>query len=355
VALGTPNACTDCHADRSAAWAAEAVARWFPGGRSGTPHYGEAIAAGRHGAVGADRALSAVAADATAPAIARATALSLLERPDAAAVGRAAADSEPLLRLGALAAATRLEPAARLGAVGPLLRDPLLAVHSEAARVLVDVPAPLWRPADRTALADGLAAYRAIQRTQADLPASHVNLALLELALGDAAAARRHYETALELAPWFVPAAVNLADLERAEGDEVAAEAQLRQALALAPEDAGLHHALGLALVRTGRRDEALEALARAAALDPESARYAYAHALILDATGHVDAALARLADAHRLRPGDREVLRALTTLSHRNGRKEEAERWARSWVEAFPDDEEARAILSSLSAGTAQ
>jgi hypothetical protein len=49
------------------------------------------------------------------------------------------------------------------------------------------------------------------------------------------------------------------------------------------------------------------------------------------------------------------QAIGALTTLSHRNGRKEEAERWARSWVEAFPDDEEARAILSSLSAGTAQ
>jgi predicted CXXCH cytochrome family protein len=349
VALGTPNACTDCHADRPATWAAAAVARWFPDGRSGTPHYGEALAAGRRGAVGAERALAALAADAGAPAIARATALSLLERPEAAAVGRAAADPEPLLRLGALEAAARLAPAARLGAVGPLLRDPLLAVRSEAARVLVDVPADLWRPADRTALADGLADQRAIQRTQVDLPQSHVNLALLELALGDAASARRSYETALRLAPWYVPAAVNLADVERVAGDEAAAEGHLRRALALAPDAAELHHALGLALVRTGRREEALEALARAAALAPESGRYAYVHALALDAAGQVEPALARLAEAHRLRPGDREVLMALATLSLRSGRREEGERWARSWLDAFPDDDEARALLAAL------
>lgn len=351
LALGTPNACTDCHADRSAAWAAAGVARWFPNGRSGAPHYGEALAAGRRGLAGADRGLDGLAADPSAPAIARATALSLLERPESATVRRAATDAEPLLRLGALEAAARLEPGPRLAAVGPLLRDPLLAVRSEAARVLVDVPAPLWRPAERTALADGLAEYRAIQQAQADLPQSHVNLALLETALGDLAAARHHYETALRLAPWFVPAAVNLADLERAAGDEAAAEAGLRRALALAPESADLHHALGLALVRAGRRDDALAELATAATLAPQSARYAYVHALALDAAGRADEALARLEDAHRLRPGDRDVLAALATLSLRAGRRAQAGRWARTWLEAFPDDEEARGLLASLTA----
>ena len=40
ISLGTPNACTPCHADRPAQWAAEAVAGWYPGGRQTTPHYG---------------------------------------------------------------------------------------------------------------------------------------------------------------------------------------------------------------------------------------------------------------------------------------------------------------------------
>lgn len=349
VSLGTPNACTDCHADRPPAWAAAALARWFPDGRAGTPHYGEAIAAGRRGAVGAERALAALAADLGAPAIARATALSMLESPTPGAVQRVAADSEPLVRLGALEAARRLAPAARLAAVGPLLRDPLRAVRIEAARVLADVPAGLWRPVDRTALADGLAAYREAQQAQADLPSSHLNLALLDLALGDLAAARRGYETALRLASWFVPAAVNLADLARIEGDEAAAEATLRRALAVVPESAELHHALGLALVRAGRADEALAALARAAALAPGQARYAYVHALALEAAGQGERALGVLAEAQRRRPGDREVLIALATLSIRAGWREDGVRWARALVEAFPDDPEARALLASL------
>jgi predicted CXXCH cytochrome family protein len=349
VAIGTPNACTDCHADRAPAWAADAVARWFPHGRSGTPHYGEALAAGRAGLPGADRALAAFAADQAQPGIARATALSLLERPGPEALRRAAADPDPLVRLGALEAAARAAPAERLGAVRPLLRDPLRAVRIEAARTLADVPPSLWVPAERAALADALAEYRAAQRAQADRPEPHVNLALLHLALGEPAAARREYETALRLAPWFVPAAANLADLERAEGNDAGAEALLRRALASAPESAELHHALGLALVRSGRRAEALAELERAVELAPAQVRFAYVLAVALNDAGEGDRALAVLSAAHQRRPGDREVLAALATLSIQAGHREEAIRYARALADAAPDDPEARALLTQL------
>jgi len=349
VAVGTPNACTDCHADRPAAWAADAVARWFPAGRSGTPHYGEALAAGRAGAPGADRALAALAADAGQPAIARASALALLASPGADALRRAAADPDPLVRLGALEAAARVEPGARLAALQPLLRDPLRAVRIEAARALADVPASFWRPAERAALADGLAEYRAAQLVEADRPEAHVNLALLHQGLGETQAARREYETALRLAPWFVPAAANLADLERAAGNDAAAEALLRSALASAPDAAELHHALGLALVRGGRREQALAELGRAAELAPEQARFAYVLGIALHDAGEGERALAVLSAAHQRRPGDRDVLVALATLSMQAGRREDAVRYARALAGAFPDDPEARALLAQL------
>ena len=44
-AIDTPNACTQCHTDRAADWAAQKVAEWFPQGRQTTSHYGVALAA----------------------------------------------------------------------------------------------------------------------------------------------------------------------------------------------------------------------------------------------------------------------------------------------------------------------
>jgi len=349
LAIGTPNACTDCHRGRPAAWAAEAVAKWFPKGRRGTPHYGEALAAGRRGAPGADRALAALAADTAQPGVARATALSLLAAPPAEAVQRGAGDADPLVRLGALEAAQRVEPAARLAAVQPLLRDPTLAVRIEAARVLADVPPPLWRLEDRVALADALGEYRAAQLVQADRPEAHVNLGLLHVSLGEPDAARREYETALRLAPWFVPAAVNLADLERALGRDDAAEQRLRAALVAAPEVAELHHALGLTLVRLGRHAEALAALERAATLVPDEGRYAYVLGVALFERGQPERAFAVLRAARERHPGDRAILHALATLSAEAGRTADAGRFARELAAAFPGDPDARALLESL------
>jgi tetratricopeptide (TPR) repeat protein len=352
-AIGAPNACTDCHAGKSAEWAADAVARWFPGGRAGRAHYGTALAAGRRGEPGADTKLLSAAGSDETPAIARASALALLADPSAPAardtLARALGDPDPLLRLGALAAAERLAPPERLAAIGPLLRDPLLAVRAEAARTLADVPAPLWRPEQRGALADGLAAYRATQRAVAERPESHLNLGLLHQRLGEVDAARREYETAIRLAPWFAPGYVNLADLERAAGRDARGEALLHRALERDPANADVQHALGLLLVRSGRADEALAALARAAELAPEQTRYALVWAIALHDRGDAARALDVLAAAHERRPGDLDVLGALAAFSRDAGRRDDAVRWARALVEAAPADPNARALLEEL------
>ncbi|HEY3186987.1 MAG TPA: cytochrome c3 family protein, partial [Solirubrobacteraceae bacterium] len=51
VKIGTPNACSGCHSDRTPAWATDAIARRY--GPDRAPHYGEALAAGRAGRPGA--------------------------------------------------------------------------------------------------------------------------------------------------------------------------------------------------------------------------------------------------------------------------------------------------------------
>ena len=43
VKLGTPNACNNCHTDKSAQWAADAVERWFGPHRKGPGHYADAF------------------------------------------------------------------------------------------------------------------------------------------------------------------------------------------------------------------------------------------------------------------------------------------------------------------------
>ncbi len=111
VSLGTPNACTQCHADRSAEWAAQTVSAWFPDGRETVPHFGTAPHAGRSGAADAEQQLDRLILDQSQPAVTRASALLLLPRyatsASEPALQTAIADPDPLVRLAAPRADTR--------------------------------------------------------------------------------------------------------------------------------------------------------------------------------------------------------------------------------------------------------
>src|SRR5271157_5296741 len=79
VRLGTPNACNDCHADKSAQWAADAIQSWHGPERKGFQHYAQAFHDAWAGDADAEALLAAVASDRSAPSFARASALAELQ------------------------------------------------------------------------------------------------------------------------------------------------------------------------------------------------------------------------------------------------------------------------------------
>jgi predicted CXXCH cytochrome family protein len=310
--LGTPDACTACHADRTAAWAAEAVAGWYGTSRRKEPHWGEAIHAGRTAAAGADEALLGVVADRAVPPIARATAVSLLPRyapPELApALGAAAADDDPLVRFAAARAASSVEPGARADLLLRLLADSVRAVRLEAGRSLAAVPAESFAAADRARLDTVLQEWRAAERRDADRAESHLNLASLAADLGALDEAERELEKAIRLDPAFAPARVNLADLWRARGREDEAERVLREAVLAVPQDAAVRYALALLLVRTGRVEEAVTEARNAADRAPDVPRYRVVLVLALERAGEAVPAGEALREAAARFPGDPEI-----------------------------------------------
>jgi Flp pilus assembly protein TadD len=230
-----------------------------------------------------------------------------------------------------------------------LLWDPVRAVRVEAVTAFADVKDAELESEARAAFARSLDEFRLAQRASAERPESHVNLGVVNAKRGELAAARRNYDAALALAPWFIPAWVNLADLERLEGREDEGEAALRRALAVDPQNASVRHALGLLLVRTRRPAEALAELRRASELAPDAPDFAYAWAIGLHSAGRTDEALAVLRQASRRSPGARNLLVALVTISRERGALAAARRHAAELVAAAPGDPAARALLASL------
>ncbi|UCE85699.1 MAG: tetratricopeptide repeat protein [Deltaproteobacteria bacterium] len=354
-ALGTPNACGDCHADRGVAWAEDQLDAWYGEARERRPHFAAALHAARRGQPQAGRALVELVDDPEQPAIARATALRLLrDLPSAeaqASVERALRDADPLVRAAALEALESRAPSARLRLAEPRLRDPVRVVRLRAASALASVPADRFDAAGRAALERALDEYRDAQWLNADRPDAHLNLGLLHAQRGEFESARAAYESALRLDPEFVPASVNLADLYRMQARDADGARVLLRALEVAPESAELHHALGLLRVRQGRLPDALDALARAAALAPDRTRYAYVYGVALHSSDQGERALSVLAQAHARRPGDRDLLVGLATISRERGDLVAALGYARKLAALAPDDPGARAFVVQLEA----
>jgi Tfp pilus assembly protein PilF len=352
LSLGTPNACTQCHRDKSNRWAADAALKWWGDKVRQETYYGQIAQAGRQELDGAQAALAAFVADAARPAIRRGTAASLLDPRDKgsrAALARALADPEPLVRHGALEAAGALEPSERLRLVSPLLSDSIRTIRIQAAQVLTSVPAGGMTATERAPFEAALAEYVQSQQVDADRAEAHLNLGALYLTQGDPARAEAEYRTAIALMPAIGGAWANLADLYRTQGREEEAEKTLRQGLEAAPRDPGVHHALGLALVRARRMPEAIAELRKAAELPPDRARYDYVYGVALDSIGQTPQAIAVLAAAQGRHPANREILEVLASFSAKAGDRRKAVEYAEKLVALAPESAEAKALLDSL------
>jgi len=357
VSLGTPNACTSCHADRDAGWAAAAVKSWFPVPHTPFQAYAETLDAGTKGAPGARAALLALAADPGQPAIARASALDRLDTlPDAAALPQLRAllrDGDPLVRRAAAGVYARL-PAEAQGDLLAMLADPVRDVRLTAVPALAALPAGSLPPAEVARLQAGIEEYIASQLSNADRPEARQNLGQLYAATGRVADAEAEFRSAIQLDPAFVAAPIALADLYRGSGRDAEGEAVLKAAIARNPDEAAVHGAYGLWLVRAGRGGEALAELRRAHELGGIDPRNAYVYAVALSSAGMRPQALAVLADGLRQHPHDRDLLVAAATFERDAGDITAARTHAEALLRLEPNDPSIAVLARQLGAPAA-
>ena len=350
VSVGTPNACTGCHDDQPAAWAAARAAEWW--GAPDGAHFAAALAAARAGTREAERPLIAVANDGALPAIVRATAVEALRQYGSEAlraVEVATADADPLVRASAAGGLERLPPARRASALAPLLEDPIRAVRIGAARGLAGVPRSLLTEAQGTAFEAARAELVDAQMAAADQPAAHLNLAVLAAGEGRLEDAEAAYRTALRLDPFFLPARFNFATLLNRLGRNAEAETVLRDGIERAPDDGELHYSLGLLLAEEQRLDEAADSLGRAVGLIPDRVRVAYNHGLALETLGRLAEAEAAFLEASRRDARDADVLLALARILLRQGALERAADYARQLIAVDPGSPAAQRMANEI------
>ena len=355
VKIGAPNACTNCHADKKAQWARDAVVRWYGPTRKQGTHYGEAFSRARAGKPGGNEALAQLIARLETPAIVRASALAeLAQDPSTAAASRIQAthDADPEIRAAAADSVEGLPAAQRMAALIPLLTDPVRGVRVTAARNLSSLPSDQIGPTVRPAFDAALAEYVAAQSVALDMPGAQFNLAVVYENTGRRELAEQHYLGALKIDPDFTAARANLAVFYSGLARNHDAERVLVEGLKRRPELGELQYSLGLLLAEDKRIGEAKDALAKAVKLLPNRADAHYNFGLALQQLGQTGPAEGALLTAQRLNPNDPAIPYALAVFYTQTGRRPQGLHWAETLQALRPGDPQVARLVARLRAG---
>ena len=349
-ALGTPNACTQCHANQTNAWAAGYMKRWY--GESTNPHYGIALAAGTNMLPGAFEQLVRLSTDDLYPVIIRATALSLLGEnyPDSCAIilKNSLKDIESLIRYTAI----HHYPLYDLDDVDdliPLLNDPVKAVRFEAAITLSVVPREQFPEKSQHALDEALIEYREAMEYSADFAASRHNLGNYYSNTGNRQKAIEEYKAAIDIDDLFYPAKVNLAMIYNQQGDNEKAELLLRNTLENNPELHDIYYSLGLLYAEQQKYNKAIQAMEKALEYMPDRIRIYYNLGLMYQQLGETDKAEKILLKGLDYQPESFDLLYALADYYLKTNQLAKAKPLAQKLAELYPESTVGKEILNLI------
>ena len=339
--LGTPNACNQCHEDKSPAWASRELKKRF--GPPKEEHYGTAFHQAWSGDPHAGQRLVKVASDTSHSPFIRASAVSLLrnylQEYGTKTVLKSASSENPLIRMAAARSLALLPQNERVDAVERLLNDSLRAVRIEAGRSLADAPPRALTPFQQRARDSAVSEYIAGLNVSFERSETRHNLGLHYETVGIPDSAILAYRDAVSLDPRFVPSRMNLINLLNRIGRKKEAEKQLRAAIAQLPRQWEMHYSLGLLLAEEKRMEEAIASLHKAVALVPDSARIRYNLGLAHQHAGQRKEALEQILEAHRLAPSGADIVHALVVFFVQDQRWKEASKYAKTLQKLRPKD----------------
>lgn len=293
--FNTPNACTQCHDEKSSQWATDKLEEWHgkPEEILKSKYFLMALNNGQ--AINLEDHLSIIA-DSQLDIISRASALQMLsfttQTITIEVLKPYLEHQESLLRLSAANAAILLTPSDRVEYLTPLLVDKFRAIRVAALRNLVTSKIPVkYQQAFDKALtvlfnANELASWRGEGR---------VNEGALAIEINNLMAAEKSFQGAIKVEPYFEAGYINLADVYRVQQLPLQVAKTLTKGMNKLPKSAAIKYAYGLYLVRQKSLDKAVDYFEQAMQLSPESAQYAYAFVLAMDGLGQSRQAIKQL------------------------------------------------------------
>lgn len=354
VIYETPNACTGCHQDKTAAWAAAAIVKWY--GPERAPHYSETLALGSTRTTEAVEPLTRLATDRKQPAIARATAIWYLDEivsdGTAQAIVSSLESDQPIIRYTAVNALADLPPQARARYLAPLLKDSVTTVRLAAAQALagvsVDQLKNIYRPDFKRSTHD----YLASLNTRADFAGGQFEKARYLEQSGQPQEAEQAYLKAITIDDHFNAARFNLAYLYNSQGRNQEAITLFQKVIEQEPQSGAAYYSLGLLYAETNDMDRAIECLAKAADLEGTGRMY-YNLGVAYQQTNEPAKAESAYRKGLSIEENNYDLMYAISTLYMQQHEYNRARPYLNKLVAAFPDNQQFRQMLDALDGTT--
>ncbi|WP_245155568.1 multiheme c-type cytochrome [Paracoccus ravus] len=243
-ATGAPDACTSCHKDRTADWAAETIAAWYPDSTHRGTHFGTSFAKAATDPAAALPELLRIARDTAQPDLVRATALYLMEpAADEQAVTDTApllADDSAMIRTATARLYRAASPLQKVQDLLGLLDDPARLVRISTAQELLAVPMAHMPKAIAQSMQRVTREWRDSLANRTDFPETHLVLAGTALTMRNFSAAEGAFREAVRLDPQLVDAWVMIVRIKDATEGPEAARTALDEALEANPGEVAL-------------------------------------------------------------------------------------------------------------------
>jgi len=351
ISLGTPNACTNCHDDKTDQWALRNVNKWY--GERKKAHYATILSDGAAGKAGADSGLLKVINSNLYPEIIRATAIGYLAGYPGAkaqeAVKKALNDPDPLLRHTAAENFLPGDSAELVMVLAPLLDDPVKTVRMEAANRLSTCRKTTFNETQYSLFSKALGEYRQSLEYVADFPTGRYNLGNYYSKTKDLARAEENYREAIAIDNLFYPAKINLAIIYYQQGKNDPAEKLFRDLVENHPEISDGYYYLALLYGEQGKFADAIVLLEHASAKANANPRIWYNLGLLYQKTGQNVKSEAALNQGLRSDPCNFDLLYALFVFHMNQHNREKATPLIEKLKSCYPDAKQVKDIYDDF------
>ncbi len=325
VSHGTPNACNECHKDKSEEWAAQQVVDWY--GKDRRPHFSDYSLLSNDTNLNAQdrQKLNNFISDLSYPAIARSTVIANLRfdsENDIKSLLAALNDSTAIVRYNALMEFRNMNPQDRMSVAQKHMTDSTRLVRIGSAQLLIGFDGENWSEADKLSLFKVKEELEEMLFGNADFSTGRLQLGDYFMQTNDIKTAIKHYEIALKMDSLLFPVYTNLATAYSIakEGDKALetlntwmdkepnasrpyylrallnfeignnglAEQDLKMAIELNPQDSRSMYNLATYYYQTKDYTRAASMINKTLKIEPNNAEVKYLKALILKEMGRV-------------------------------------------------------------------